>query len=163
MESIQEKLFPSNRFWLVALSPDAKEDEILADRPRGDRRVFPSVQGKPLKVLALSHAVRHNREHFWIEPFRPHDLRRTQASNLAALDVDRFLIERILNHADHSIGAVYDRFQYGPQMRRALEKWERRLRGIIGEPLDFLPTWYCSANQPDEPRSRGLVLLGRSF
>ena len=26
MESIQEKLFPSNRFRLVALSPDAKEE-----------------------------------------------------------------------------------------------------------------------------------------
>ena len=109
---------------------------ILADRPRGDPWVFPSVQGKPLRVLALSHAVRHNREHFGIEPFRPHDLRRTQASNLAALDVDRFLIERILNHADHSIGGVYDRFQYGPQMRRALDKWERKLQAIIGEPVE---------------------------
>ena len=35
MESIQEKLFPSNRFRLVALSPDAKEERITVQLIRG--------------------------------------------------------------------------------------------------------------------------------
>ena len=35
MESIQEKLFPSNRFRLVALSPDAKEERRTAQLIRG--------------------------------------------------------------------------------------------------------------------------------
>ena len=105
--------------------------ELLEQRPRGDRWVFPSVKDQPLKVLALSHAVRYNRQHFGIEDFRPHDLRRSCASGLASVAVDRFIIERILNHADHSIGGVYDRFHYGPQMRRALERWERKLRSIL--------------------------------
>ena len=35
MESIQEKLFPSNRFRLVALSPDAKEERMTVQLIRG--------------------------------------------------------------------------------------------------------------------------------
>ena len=35
MESIQEKLFPSNRFKLVALSPDAKEERRTVQLIRG--------------------------------------------------------------------------------------------------------------------------------
>ena len=66
--------------------------ELLLTRPRGDQWVFPSVKGSSLKAMALSHAVRHNRERFRIdnfggfrreeevgvgvgEWFRPHDLR----------------------------------------------------------------------------------------
>lgn len=109
--------------------------ELIEQRPRGDRWVFPSVKEQPIKVLALSHAVRYNRHHFGIEDFRPHDLRRTCASHLAAVGVDRFIIERILNHADRSIGGVYDRYGYDKQKKSALERWERKLRSIIGKPL----------------------------
>ena len=35
MESIQEKLFPSNRFRLVAFSPDAKEERTTVRLIRG--------------------------------------------------------------------------------------------------------------------------------
>ena len=110
--------------------------EQIEKQPRVSRWVFPSVRERPLKVLALSHALRHNREHFGLPRFTPHDLRRTCASHLADVDVERFIIARVLNHADREVTGVYDRFGYDKQKRRALERWERKLRAIIGEPVE---------------------------
>lgn len=108
--------------------------EQITNQPQGDRWVFPSMNGQPLKRLALSHAIRRNLEHFGLERWTPHDLRRSCASHLAAVGVDRFIIERILNHSDNTVGGIYDRYSYDDQKRRALEKWERKLRSIIGTP-----------------------------
>ena len=41
-----------------------------------------------------------------------HDIRRTNASNLARLDVDPFLIERVLNRTMPSLQATYNRHSY---------------------------------------------------
>ena len=108
--------------------------EQLEKQPQGDRWVFPSVQGRPLRVLALSHALRHNRPHFALDRFTPHDLRRTAASHLAAVGVERFHISKLLNRPEREITGVYDRYTYDKEKRRALERWERKLRRIIGQP-----------------------------
>ena len=109
--------------------------EEIKKQPRMGRWVFPSLKEQPLKVLALSHALRHNREHFALPRFTPHDLRRTCATHLGKIGVDRFIISRILDHTDREITGVYDRYGYDKQKKRALERWERKLRSIIGEPV----------------------------
>ena len=65
----------------------------------------------------------------WIVP-------RTVASGLGALGVDRFIIKRVLNHAEADVtGQVYDKFSYEPQKRVALERWGRKVQAIVsGEP-----------------------------
>ena len=108
--------------------------ELFERRPKKDRWLFPSKREQPLSVMALSHSLRINREHFGLQRFTPHDLRRTAASHLASVGVDRFIISRVLNHTDREITGVYDRFGYDKQKRRALRRWERKLRRIIGEP-----------------------------
>jgi integrase len=63
-----------------------------------------------------------------------HDLRRTFASNLAALGVQLPVIEKLLNHVSGSfsgIVAVYQRHNFMPEMRDAIEKWEARLNKIV--------------------------------
>ena len=50
-----------------------------------------------------------------------HDLRRTAATHMAKLGVDRIVIAKVLNHADREITGVYDRFAYSEQKRRALD------------------------------------------
>ena len=60
-----------------------------------------------------------------------HDLRRTVATNLSKLGVDRFLIQRIINHSDKSVTAIYDRYSYINEKREALQKWADRLHDII--------------------------------
>lgn len=110
--------------------------EQLERQPRGDRWVFPSVKRKSLRVLALSAALRHNQQHFGLERFTPHDLRRTAASHLGSVGVERFHISKVLNHAEREITGVYDRYSYDKQKRRALQRWERKLRSIIGQSIE---------------------------
>jgi integrase len=69
------------------------------------------------------------------EPWRLHDLRRTTASGLAQLGVERLVISRILGHAESGITGIYDRHNYGPEQHAALTRWEHRLQRIVaGEP-----------------------------
>ena len=60
-----------------------------------------------------------------------HDLRRTAASNMAKMGVPRLHISKVLNHADPSVTAVYDRHSYIPEKTRALNAWAQMLEGII--------------------------------
>ena len=56
-----------------------------------------------------------------------HDLRRTFASGLASLGVALPVIERLLNHVSGSFGGivgVYQRYDFFPEMRDAITKWE---------------------------------------
>ncbi len=66
-----------------------------------------------------------------VEPFTPHDLRRTCATMLGALGVSRFDQDRVLNHSDNTVGGVYDRYCYDKEKRAALDKWEAKLIKIV--------------------------------
>ena len=59
-----------------------------------------------------------------LAPWTIHDLRRTAATEMGRLGFSRFVIGRILNHADASITAIYDRHGYLDEKRSALEAWE---------------------------------------
>jgi integrase len=63
-----------------------------------------------------------------------HDLRRTFASKLAALGVSLPTIEKLLNHVSGSFGgivSVYQRHNWLPEMRSAIDAWERWLAGSL--------------------------------
>jgi integrase len=79
----------------------------------------------------LSRAVRQNQDHFGIEHFTPHDLRRTAASLMTKLKVPRLHVEKVLNHTTGDIAEVYDRHDYLPEKRAALAKWGNYLSQVI--------------------------------
>jgi integrase len=79
----------------------------------------------------LSRAVRQNAEHFGIAHFTPHDLRRTASSFMTKLGIPRLHVEKVLNHSTGDIAEVYDRHDYLPEKRVALEKWGEHLQVII--------------------------------
>ena len=79
----------------------------------------------------LSRAVRQNREHFGIPEWTPHDLRRTAASHMTRLGVPRLHVEKVLNHSTGDIAEVYDRHDYLPEKRAALERWGEHLQAIV--------------------------------
>ena len=56
-------------------------------------------------------------------PWTVHDLRRTVATGLARLGCPRVVQDRILNHVDNSIAAIYDRHTYDGEARTWLQKW----------------------------------------
>lgn len=66
-----------------------------------------------------------------IAGWRLHDLRRTCATNLARLGVDRIVISKLLNHAEGGVTSVYDRHARDPEKRAAMERWGQRLREIV--------------------------------
>ncbi len=131
-EMVRERT-KSDRAHRVPLTPMALQ--LIDAQPKADRWVFPSVNGQSLQPHALSHAVRRN-NFMGLDRWTPHDLRRTAASHMAAAGVERFTIERVLNHTDSTVGGIYDRYSYDDEKRPALERWERRLCGIIGEPVE---------------------------
>ena len=79
----------------------------------------------------LSRAVRENAKHFGVAHFTPHDLRRTAASFMTKIGVPRLHVEKVLNHATGDIAEVYDRHDYLPEKRAALEKWGAHLQALI--------------------------------
>lgn len=63
----------------------------------------------------------------------PHDLRRTVATWLGRLGYTRQIQDRILNHKDRTVGAIYDRYSYDVEKRAALEAWAAKFNEIVAE------------------------------
>jgi integrase len=59
-----------------------------------------------------------------------HDLRRTVATGLAKLGCSRVVQDRILNHVDSSVSAIYDRHRYDVEARAWLQKWADYLESL---------------------------------
>lgn len=108
--------------------------EIIDGQRNDTALVFPSRYSslKPASKAGLSTAVQLN-ECFGVPHWTPRDLRRTAASHMASIGVQRFIIGRVLNHSEPGITKVYDRHSYDAEKRAALAKWERHLRSIIGQ------------------------------
>ena len=103
--------------------------------------LFPShIDIKPITPGAVSHALQKNlgkdgKEKIGVVDVTPHDLRRSAATRMAALGVDRTVLSRVLNHVDRSVTGRYDAHHYLDEKRAALERWGRKLSAIIsGEP-----------------------------
>jgi integrase len=63
-----------------------------------------------------------------------HDLRRTLRSKWAELGIIREVAEKYINHISgvHSgVEGIYDRYKYMPEMRKAVELWERHVQTLI--------------------------------
>ena len=47
------------------------------------------------------------------------------------MGISRLVVAKILNHAETSVTAVYDRHSYDVEKRQALDAWARRLQAIL--------------------------------
>jgi integrase len=69
-----------------------------------------------------------------IEPWALHDVRRSVASGLQRLGITLHVIEKVLNHASGSfagIVATYQRHEFEPEKRGALERWAAHVERIV--------------------------------
>jgi integrase len=110
-----------------------KAAESLSD---SSKWVFSSTRGKgefSINPAALTRAIARSREHYKIESFGPHDLRRTAASHMASLGVARLVLGKILNHVDSSVTAVYDRHSYDMEKQAALTTWSAKIIQLTDE------------------------------
>jgi integrase len=116
-------------------------EELLERIPHQGDYLFPAarerIKGKPATVF---NGWAKPKETFdavcEVRSWQLHDLRRTFATNLAALGVAPHVTERLLNHVSGTISgvaAIYNRFQYVEEMRDAIERWETRLSDLLCE------------------------------
>jgi integrase len=118
----------------------ARVEKLPGVEPREPEWLFPSPHGNgPIKPKTVNNALQ-----IAMEPIKkgkapainlrnvtPHDLRRTAASNMAALGINRLVISKILNHVESSVTSIYDRHGYDAEKRHALESWAAHLQGIL--------------------------------
>jgi len=105
----------------LALATTASETAVFRS-PRKDDFLSKQALGKAMERALKRHKIPHA---------TPHDLRRTCATYLSELGVPRLVVSKILNHADGSVDAIYDRHSYIPEKREALEKWNNELDLIL--------------------------------
>jgi integrase len=102
--------------------------------------VFPTVRGENAGKSAMSgygKATVRVRAAMGVRGVRFHDLRRTAATQMAELKVPPHVIQAILNHKTGTISgvtAIYNRYGYDRERSDALNRWEERLRAILGAP-----------------------------
>lgn len=93
---------------------------------------FASKRGSPFTAWSKSQAalLKLSGTSGWT----PHDLRRSGATRLAALDVPIHVTERILNHTSGTISgvaAIYNRHSYFEEMKSALTLYEAHLQSLL--------------------------------
>lgn len=95
--------------------------------------LFPSPKAnKPITPESIARGLSRSKETFSkIEPFTAHDLRRTAASHMTSIGISRLIVSKILNHADSSVTAIYDRHSYDSEKKHALNAWASKLNQII--------------------------------
>ena len=86
---------------------------------------------KPMTNHAMTRAVGRCRTQFDIAHFTPHDLRRTAASRMTSIGISRLVVAKILNHTDHGVTAIYDRYGYEKEKAEALNQWSELIHQIL--------------------------------
>ncbi len=133
----------NHRTHTVPLSDLALEliDRALSVRNHESDYIFPSPRdaGKPINPAAMTRAFGRMKKALDLGDIRPHDLRRTGATNLTGeqLGFPRFTVSKILNHTSDTGGAasvtgIYDQNEYLAEKRKALDKWALRVLEIAG-------------------------------
>lgn len=115
---------------------------IIADlrklkEKHGDGPLFKARTGSTQDMIgsiSVAHAVRRwlEMEDTKLEAFQPRDLRRTWKSRTHDAGIDRFTRDLIQQHAKNDTGSKnYDRADYLPQMREAMDKWNAWLTNVV--------------------------------
>jgi integrase len=114
---------------------------LIPEQTRGSDFVLPSphrqiksttIEDRPITERAITRAVANNLDHFGIEHFTPHDLRRTATTRMRKLKIDQNIVDRILNHLPEKMVRTYDQHDYMEEKLQALELWNLELSQIVG-------------------------------
>lgn len=88
----------------------------------------------------ITKAARSARDLLQMEPWTPHDLRRTARTGLSRLGVADPVAERVLNHvAGDRMVQVYNQHRYLDEMREALDSWGIHVAKIVGRKFKLRP------------------------
>jgi integrase len=118
----------SNRVWM-----SGPVQKIIAQQLDGREAAsgFVFVGGRGAQVNGLDRVARAACAVAGIERTTPHDLRRTFGSTVTRLGFGRQSMDRILNHADRSVGSVYDRHSYSAEDQRIMEACGAHIMSLV--------------------------------
>ena len=89
-------------------------------------------QSKPILKDSLARtAIRTQGRIENIEPWTPHDLRRTFSTQLNNLGVDTGIVEKCLGHKLPAIMATYNKSEHLPERAKALELWADKIGMLV--------------------------------
>jgi integrase len=120
-------IVPEVRKILLALPRFADSDFVLTTTGKTP------ISGYSKAQVELDSTIAELNDGVPLQPWVPHDLRRSMASTMAAAGVNLPVIEKILNHTSGSfagIVAVYQRHEFRAEKRAALERWAKHLRSL---------------------------------
>jgi integrase len=123
-------------------------EAAAADRAKTEQRcpyVLSTDSNKPLSSfskakIAVENAVASmnkslpESERVIVSDWQLHDLRRAAATGMVRFGADRFVVARVLNHADTAVTGRYDLHAYADEKRRALQGWADGLQRILEPP-----------------------------
>ena len=122
----------------VPITPKARAIlEELRERDTDHTHIFATRTDTVPETAALARALTRAYNSGGLAPpreeerWRPHDLRRTMRTGLAAAGISDTVAEAAVGHTRKGIAAVYDRHTYDAEKRAALEAWEKRLDAIM--------------------------------
>lgn len=115
---------------IVPLSPQVVA--ILKSREQKSKYVFPTNYGSAEHTKCLKSTRKRIHRESKIAGWTNHDLRRTARTIMSRLNIKEHVRERVLNHAQDGITAVYDMYDYLPEKRKALNMLADEVCKIIG-------------------------------
>ena len=95
--------------------------------------LFPARGGdSPRRYDSLTHAARFFVKKSGMQSFSPRDLRRTFKTVAGSMGISLEMRNRLQGHAMTDVGSVhYDRYDYLPERRDAMESWCDELAKIV--------------------------------
>lgn len=117
---------------VVDLLRSLRDEVATSDKPSPWCFPSPSKASQHISLTGPDHALREELKRpdgpfKGLEQFTPHDCRRTVATGLSVLGYPRLIVQKVLNHVDTSVTAVYDRYGYDTEKREALSRWTEML------------------------------------
>jgi integrase len=114
----------------LAILDAAQADALRVHDGKASEFVFPSLQDRkrPLADARVTRAIERLCKRLGIAHGSPHDFRRSGATTLTdeRYGFTRFVVSKVLGHTGRdgaAVTAIYDRNEYLPQKRAALEAW----------------------------------------
>lgn len=138
-------------WWLPAARSKNKRDHGIPLTPlalsvlEDIRRIYPGAEWvfparnnpegkKPWNESTLAHGVQEFCRASGMAPWAPKDIRRTVKTRMGELGIAKVYRDMVQNHVQNDVSTRhYDRYDYLPEKRAALEKWCARLEEEIGQ------------------------------
>lgn len=112
--------------YLTPLPPSSIK--LLKKLPTHSEYIFPGPKtDEPMTKTGVCRFMARHYADMKIEKATPHDLRRTAVTNLAELGTPFHVIKKLEGHKDGSVEAIYNRYDYQPEMKSALRKLENKI------------------------------------